>query len=64
VEIVTTDLLMLLAQRLGERLDTPLRLYLLGGSAMLLWSCPGLVDGWQLGISRYPPWDSNPEPTD
>ena len=27
---------MVLAQRLGERLDTPLRLYLLGGSAMLL----------------------------
>ena len=31
---------MLLAQRLGERLHTPLRLYLLGGSAMLLLGSP------------------------
>lgn len=40
MEPVTTDLLMLLAQRLGERLEQPLRLYLLGGSAMLLLGSP------------------------
>ena len=40
MEPVTTDLLMLLVRRLGERLEQPLRLYLLGGSAMLLLGSP------------------------
>lgn len=40
MEPVTTTSLMLLAELLGERVDRPLRLYLLGGSAMLLLGSP------------------------
>ena len=40
MEPVTTDSLLLLAEQLGERLATPFRLYLLGGSAMLLLGSP------------------------